>query len=191
MKRRNTVCVYCASSGDVAAEYVAEARRLGSLLASKGCTMVCGAGRTGLMGALADAGLDAGGRVVGVIPQFMVDRGWCHTGLSETIVTADMHERKQTMARLADAAIALPGGVGTLEELLEIITWKQLGLFDGPIIIVNTSGYYNPLIEMLGRAAAERFMKRQHAMLWAVAADASEAIELLDSMPDITAEQKY
>lgn len=191
MKRRNTVCVYCASSGDVAAEYVAEARRLGSLLASRGCTMVCGAGRTGLMGALTDAGMGAGGRVVGVIPQFMVDRGWCHTGLSETIVTADMHERKQTMARLADAAIALPGGVGTLEELLEIITWKQLGLFDGPIIIVNTSGYYNPLIEMLGRAAAERFMKRQHAMLWAVAADASEAIELLDRMPDITAEQKY
>ena len=191
MKRRNTVCIYCASSGDVAAEYVAEAGRLGSLLASNGRTMVCGAGRTGLMGALADAGLASGGRVVGVIPQFMVDRGWCHAGLSETIVTADMHERKQTMARLADAAIALPGGVGTLEELLEIITWKQLGLFDGPIIIVNTSGYYDSLIAMLHRAADERFMKRQHSSLWAVAADAAEAIKLLDTVPDITAEQKY
>ncbi len=117
--------------------------------------MVCGAGRTGLMGALTDAGMAAGGRVVGVIPQFMVDRGWCHAGLSETIVTADMHERKQTMARLADAAIALPGGVGTLEELLEIITWKQLGLFDGPIIIVNTSGYYRNAWSCRRRAVYE------------------------------------
>ena len=113
----------------------------------------------------------------------MVEQGWQHTGLSELLVVPDMHERKQTMAKLSDAIIALPGGCGTLEELLEVITWKQLGLYLNPIIILNTKGYYNPLLEMLQKAADEQFMRKQHMDIWAVAETPEQAIELVNTMP--------
>ena len=178
-----TITVYSASSGQVPAPYVEAAHTLGRLLAAGGHTLVNGAGRTGLMGACTDACLAAGGRAVGVIPQFMVDEGWQHRGMTELVVTPDMHRRKELMAEKSDACIALAGGVGTLEELLEIITWKQLGLYLKPIIILNTNGYYDALLAQLQRAADECFMRPQHTAIWSVAATPEEAIQLALTTP--------
>lgn len=178
-----TVCVYCASSTKIDPPYTDAARTLGTLLGSRGIRVVNGAGNMGLMGAVSDAALAAGGRVTGVIPRFMVEQGWHHTGLSELLVTENMHERKQTMLHLADAVIALPGGCGTLEELLEAITWKQLGLYLNPIVILNLKGYYDPLLAMFDRAIGEHFMGVRHAGLWQVARTPQEAVELAVSLP--------
>ena len=128
------ITVYAASSGQVPERYWQAAHQLGHCLAAHGHTLVNGAGRTGLMGATIDGILAAGGRAVGVIPQFMIDEHWEHPDMAEMIVTPDMHSRQERMAEMADACIACPGGVGTLEELLEVITWKQLGLFLHPIV---------------------------------------------------------
>lgn len=174
------ITVYAASSGQVPATYIQTARELGTLLAERSHTLVNGAGRTGLMGATADACLAAGGEAVGIIPQFMIDNGWQHTGMSRLVITADMHERKEQMAALSDACIALPGGVGTLEELLEIITWKQLGLYLKPIVVLNAENYFTPLLQQLERAIDERFMRELHRDLWKVAANAAEAIRLCE-----------
>lgn len=178
-----TVCVYCASSTKIDQAYVEAAQRLGELLADNKMCLVNGAGKMGLMAATSDAALAKGGKVIGVIPTFMVEQGWQHEGLTELIVVPDMHERKQTMAKLSDAIIALPGGCGTLEELLEVITWKQLGLYLNPIIILNTKGYFNPLLEMFKRAVDERFMREQHMAIWAVADTPEQAVELVNNMP--------
>ena len=178
-----TVCVYCASSTKIDPAYTDAARTLGTLLGSRGIRVVNGAGNMGLMGAVSDAALAAGGRVTGVIPRFMVEQGWHHTGLNELLVTESMHERKQTMLYLADAVIALPGGCGTLEELLEAITWKQLGLYLNPIVILNLKGYYDPLLAMFDRAIGEHFMGVRHAGLWQVARSPQEAVELAVSLP--------
>lgn len=178
-----TVCVYCASSTKIDPAYTDAARCLGTLLGSRGIRVVNGAGNMGLMGTVSDAALAAGGRVTGVIPRFMVEQRWHHTGLSELIVTEDMHERKRTMLRLANAVIALPGGCGTLEELLEAITWKQLGLYLNPIVILNLKGYYDPLLAMFDRAIGEHFMGVRHAGLWQVARSPQEAVELATSLP--------
>ena len=171
-----TFTIYSASSGQVPAVYLEAARTLGRLIASGNHTLVNGAGRTVLMGACTDACLSAGGKAIGIIPQFMIDQGWQHRGMTELIVTPDMHRRKELMASKSDACIALAGGVGTLEELLEIITWKQLGLYLKPIIILNTNGYYDALLAQLQRAADECFMRPQHTAIWSVAATPEEAI---------------
>ena len=178
-----TFTVYSASSGQVPAVYLEAARTLGRLIASGNHTLVNGAGRTGLMGACTDACLAAGGKAIGVIPQFMIDQGWQHRGMTELIITPDMHRRKELMAEKSDACIALAGGVGTLEELLEIITWKQLGLYLKPIIILNTNGYYDALLAQLQRAADECFMRPQHTAIWSVAATPVEAIQLALTTP--------
>ena len=178
-----TFTVYSASSGQVPAVYLEAARTLGRLIASGNHTLVNGAGRTGLMGACTDACLAAGGKAIGVIPQFMIDQGWQHRGMTELLVTPDMHRRKELMAEKSDACIALAGGVGTLEELLEIITWKQLGLYLKPIIILNTNGYYDALLDQLQRAADECFMRPQHTAIWSVAATPEEAIQLALTTP--------
>ncbi len=183
MKKIKSVCVYCASSSKIKPSYFEAADELGRLLAQNDMRCVCGAGNQGLMGTLADSVLDNGGKVLGVIPQFMINEGWCHKGLTQTIVTADMHERKERMAQEADAIIALPGGCGTMEELIEIITWKQLGLFLNPIVILNIDGYYDPLIAMLHNAIAENFMREEHARMWQVAQTPREAIELVQTAP--------
>ena len=159
------------------------ARQLGTLLAQGGHTLVNGAGHTGLMGASTDAVLAAGGEVVGVIPQFMVEQGWHHSGLTRLEIVTDMHTRKQRMASLSDACIALPGGVGTLEELLEIITWKQLGLYPNPIVILNVDGYYDPLLAMMRRAVEQRLMRPCHAALWTVASTPEEALRQVLETP--------
>lgn len=176
------ITVFCASSAMVDKTYHDAAYTLGKLLAENGITCVCGAGNCGLMRAVSDGTLDNGGKTIGVIPRFMVDNGWCHPHLTETIITEDMHERKETMSRLADAVITLPGGCGTLEELLEIITWKQLGLFHGEIIILNTNGYYNHLLSMLNHCVNEKFMKKSHSTLWHVAQTPKEAMDILNSI---------
>ena len=135
------------------------------------------------MRSVADAVLKNGGEVTGVIPHFMVEQNWHHTGLTELIEVTSMHERKQKMANLSDGIIALPGGCGTLEELLEIITWKQLGLYLNPIVMLNTEGFYNPLLEMLEHAAEEHFMRPAHLDIWKVASSPAEALDLLYSTP--------
>ena len=183
MNKIHSVCVYSASSTQIDPLYVDAAKRLGRLLGEKQIRLVNGAGNMGLMAAVADATLQAGGEAVGVIPRFMVEQGWHHTGLTELHVVNDMHERKQLMARLSDGVIALPGGCGTLEELLEIITWKQLGLYLNPIIVLNVKGYFDPLLAMLAKAVEERFMRVRHGDIWQVAATPDEAIELLFTTP--------
>lgn len=179
----SSVCVYCASSTKIPAVYFEAATELGRLLGERGLRVVNGAGNIGLMSTVSDATLAAGGTVTGVIPHFMVEQGWHHQGLTELIEVPDMHERKQRMASLSDAVIALPGGIGTLEELLEIITWKQLGLYRNPVIIYNINGYFNPLLELLKRAVEENFMLPVHASLWSVAETAEEAIHLIYTEP--------
>ena len=183
MNAIQSVCVYSASSTKIADCYFQAARELGELLGHHGIRLVNGAGNLGLMRACADACLEAVGQVTGVIPRFMVEQGWQHPGLTELIETEDMHTRKQTMARLSDGVIALPGGCGTLEELLEIITWKQLGLYLNPIVVLNTNGFYDPLLKMLNRAAEEHFMRPAHLDIWKVASTPTEAIDLLYSTP--------
>ena len=193
MKKDNqvNVCVFCASSANIDVRYLEAARELGTLLAQGGWRCVNGGGAVGLMGAITDGALDAGGEVTGVIPKFMVDKGWCYDRLEDVIVTADMHQRKQMMSDMADAVIALPGGVGTLEELLETLTWRQLGLVKKPVIILNTLGYYDPLLSMLQHAIDEGFMKPSHNQLWTVAATPQEAIDRLADDSAVELESKY
>ena len=183
MNQIHSVCVYSASSTKIASVYFEAAEKLGSLLAKQHIRLINGAGSIGLMRSVADAVLENGGEVTGVIPHFMVEQNWHHTGLTELIEVTSMHERKQKMANLSDGIIALPGGCGTLEELLEIITWKQLGLYLDPIIIVNVGGFFDPLLEMLERAIEENFMRRQHGDIWKVARTPEEAVELLQTTP--------
>ena len=193
MKRemKGNVCVFCASSANIDERYLADARELGRLLAQEGWRCVNGGGAVGLMGAVTDGTLDAGGEVTGVIPKFMVDNGWCYDRLQDVIVTADMHQRKQMMSNMADAVIALPGGVGTLEELLETLTWRQLGLVRVPVIILNTLGYYDSLLAMLHHAIDEGFMKPSHGQLWQVAATPADAVALLNDNNLVAFESKY
>ena len=183
MNNIKTVCVYSASSTKIPEVYFRAADELGRLLGNCGLRVVNGAGNIGLMRTVSDATLAAGGTVTGVIPRFMVEQGWYHDGLTELIVTETMHERKRRMADLADAVIALPGGCGTFEELLEIITWKQLGLFANPIVILNTDGYYDALLALFERAVRENFMRDQHSGMWAVAQTPEEAVRLIFTLP--------
>lgn len=178
------VVVYCASSAEIDLLYFDAASKLGELLAENGFTCVNGAGREGLMGALNDAVLKKGGRVKGIIPRFMVDAGWGHSHLTETIVTETIHERKAAMVKTADAVIALPGGVGTLEELAEIITWRQLGLYRKPIIILNVNNYYQPLLSFFEKMISERFMRESYRQLWQVVTTPEEAVTLIRTIPD-------
>ena len=177
------ITVYSASSGQVPAVYLDAAHELGKIIAQRGHILVNGAGCTGLMGATIDSCMGAGGQAIGVIPEFMIKEGWQHTGMTRLEVTPDMHRRKEMMAEMSDACIALPGGVGTLEELLEIITWKQLGLYLKPIVVLNTNGYYDALLEQLERAADETFMRPQHKDIWRVATTPEEAIDFCEHTP--------
>lgn len=177
------ITVYAASSGQLPEVYQQAAAELGFALARRGHTLINGAGCTGLMSATTDAVLAEGGKAIGVIPQFMIEQGWEHKGMTELIITPDMHTRKETMASRSDACIACPGGVGTLEELLEIITWKQLGLYGKPVVILNTNDYYTPLLAQFERCVEERFMRPQHAEIWKVAATPEEAVLLCETTP--------
>ena len=177
------IAVYCASSTKIRPSFFEAAAAVGRLLAEKGVGVVTGAGRLGLMNTVQEAALQVGGNVTGVIPEFMVKEGWHHEGLTELIVTRDMHERKQTIADMSDGCIALPGGCGTLEELLEVITWKQLGLYLNPIVILNQDGYYDALLSQLQTAVEEHFMRDVHADIWCVATTPEEAVERVLNTP--------
>ena len=168
--------IYCGSSAGKGSEFVLAARRVGELLALEGVEVITGAGATGMMRAVAEGALQAGGTVHGIIPRFMVERGWDYGALTHITVTDDMHARKELMAALSVGAIALPGGVGTWEELIELITWRQLGLYSGNIVVLNTGGYYNPLCEMMASAEREGFIQTDHLRLFTVASTPEEAV---------------
>src|SRR5580700_2743085 len=184
------VCVYCASSRIAHPEYRAAARRLGEILAQQGVGIVYGGGASGSMGALADGALDAGGRVIGILPRFMADLEWGHPGLTDLQLVEDLRTRKHLMLTLSQAAIALPGGSGTLEELLEAITLKRLGLYLNPIVLINTRGFFDPLLEVLRRAVAEHFMDTRHLSMWQVVATPDEIPQALASAPGWSAEAR-
>jgi hypothetical protein len=179
-----SVCVYCASSQACDGLYHEVAQRLGGLLAKAGWTVVYGGGRSGSMGALAEGALAAGGRVIGVIPRFMQDLEWGHDELSELHVVEDMRTRKHEMLTRASAVIALAGGTGTLEELLEAISLKRLGLFLGPIVLVNTMGYYEPLLAQLASAIDGRFMDNRHSGLWSVVTEPEAVLHAIETAPE-------
>ena len=163
--------------------YSDAAYALGKMLGEEGITLITGGGCQGLMRAVEDGALEAGGKAIGVIPQFMVEQNWQHPSLSELHVTPDMHTRKQQMAQMSEAVIALPGGCGTMEELCEIITWKQLGLYLHPIVILNINGYYDALIAQLERAVEEHFMGKIHSKIWCVANTPQEALQAIEECP--------
>ena len=177
------VCVYCASSRQADPIYADTARQLGQLLAQHGSTVVYGGGAVGSMGALADGTLAAGGKVIGILPQFMKDLEWGHTDISDLRLVADMHERKRLMMAEADAIVALPGGSGTFEELLEAITWKRLGLYFNPIVLVNTRGYYDPLVTLFQNAVDQRFMDTRHLAMWATVNRVEDVIPAIKNAP--------
>lgn len=173
---KKTITIYGASSAQLDPVYTDGAYRLGRAIALAGATLVSGGGRTGLMAAAEEGAMSAGGTTVGIVPEFMVERGWQHTGLTHLEIVPDMHTRKATMARMADAVIALPGGVGTFEELMEIITWRQLGLFGGNVVIFNINGYYDPLLTMFGESIRQGFMRPDHRELFTVVTSVEDAV---------------
>lgn len=170
------VCVFAASSSRIDPVYAGVAAELGREFAAKNVHGIFGGGGIGLMGTFADALMAGGGTVTGVIPGFMIDQGWGHDSVTDMIVTPDMSERKKTIFAMSDAAVALPGGVGTLEELTEVITLKQLGLFNKPIIIVNVNGFYDHLIEFFDHMVRGHFMRLEHKDIWQIVDRADEVI---------------
>jgi len=163
-------CVFAGSSTGARPEYAEAARRLGETLARRGHGVVYGGGSVGLMGVLADAALAAGGEVIGVIPRGLATRELAHAGLTRLHVVGSMHERKALMASLVGGFVALPGGLGTLEETLEMLTWSQLGIHSKPVGLVNVAGYYDDLLRLLTRAVDEGFLRRDHLRLFVAAA---------------------
>jgi uncharacterized protein (TIGR00730 family) len=160
-----TVCVFCGSRDGVRASYKALAQRMGSTLASRGLGLVYGGGQVGLMGALADAALKEGGEVIGVIPEALVVKEVAHAGLSKLHVVGSMHERKKLMANLSDGFVALPGGYGTLEEFLEVLSWAQLSFHEKPCGLLDADGYWKPLSSLFDKAVVEGFVRPEHRSL--------------------------
>src|SRR5664280_2046445 len=178
-----SVCVCCASSNRSSPIYLDAAARLGRILAENGITIVYGGSSLGSMGRLAAAALEAGGKVIGVLPRFMDDLEWGHRALSELRIVDDMHERKRVMLELSGAAIALPGGCGTLEELFEAITWKRLGWYLGPIVLVNVNGFFDSCIALLSRTVEERFMDERHRAMWSVVTEPEAVVDAIHAAP--------
>lgn len=179
------LCVFCGSSAGGRPEYAEAARQFGGLMARHGLGLVYGGGHIGLMGVLADAVLQGGGEVIGVIPQALVDRELAHAGLTELRVVGTMHQRKALMADLADGFAALPGGFGTGDELFEILTWAQLGLHARPIGLLNTVGYFDPLLAWLDCMVAEQFLRPQHRHLLLTADSPKALLNLLLQPPPV------
>jgi uncharacterized protein (TIGR00730 family) len=176
-----SVCVFCGSSPGANVQYAAVTKQLGGILARRGLSLVYGGGNVGLMGVLADAVMNDGGHVIGVIPQSLVDLEVAHTGLPDLRVVDSMHERKALMADLADGFVALPGGIGTLEEFCEILTWAQLGLHQKPCGLINLAGYFNHLLAFLDHSVSERFLRSEHRSMVLVAADPETLLDHLDA----------
>ena len=185
-----SICVFCGSSPGIRPEYAAAASGFGRLLAERSIRVVYGAGNVGLMGVLADAALAAGGEVVGVIPQMLVDRELAHRGISELRIVMSMHERKATMAALSDAFVALPGGLGTYEELCELLTWGQLGIHHKPVGCLNVCGYFDPLLRMVDHTVSEGFLREDQRRLFLSSVDAEELLVLLASRATMRHEER-
>ena len=180
MPELRSLCVYCGSNFGADPAFADATRALASLLARRGLRVVYGGGKVGLMGVLADTALAAGGEVVGVMPQHLIDREIGHTGITDLRVVGSMHERKALMAELSDGFVALPGGIGTLEELIEVYTWGQLGLHRKPLGLLNVAGYYDALAEFLDHAVRCEFLRPQHRAMLAVESDPSPLLGRLE-----------
>ena len=185
------MCVFCGSSPGLRASYGEAAEELGNLLVERGITLVYGGAGVGLMGRLADTVMDAGGEAIGVIPRALVDREIAHAGLTDLRVVESMHERKALMADLADAFVALPGGLGTLEELFEVYTWAQLGLHRKPCGLLNVEGYYDGIAAFLDHAVGERFLGEGHRRLLLVEPEVPRLFERLRSFSPSEATAKW
>jgi uncharacterized protein (TIGR00730 family) len=183
-----SVCVFCGSAAGNRPGPARAAARLGTLLAGAGLRLVYGGGRAGLMGAVADAALEAGGHVTGVIPEFLVARERGHQGLGEMHVVDSMHARKQKMFELADGFAVLPGGIGTLDETFEIIAWKQLGLHDKPVVIVDEDGYWAKLDSLIGELVADGFAGPATRALYTMVGSVEDVVDVFAAMPGATIE---
>lgn len=193
MKELRSVCVYCGSSNRVDDRYRTAATRMGTLLAKAGLAVVYGGGRVGLMGIVADSALAAGGEVVGIIPSHIRDMEIDHPGLSELHVVDSMHTRKMMMFDRSDAFVVLPGGLGTMDETFEIITWRQLGIHDKPVVLVNENGYWDPLLAMVDHMIETGFAQPEHRGLYRVVDGVDAVIDALRAEPEprISPETKW
>ncbi len=176
-----TICVFCGSSDKIHPHYLAAASQMGAAIAARGMRLVYGAGSTGLMGAVADGALQAGGEVIGVIPEYFNTPRLAHNGLTRLEVVDTLHQRKARMVELADAFIALPGGYGTLEELFEVLTWAQIGLHSKPVGLLNTRGYYDRLLSLVEHARDEGFIYAEHRALFTCSAAPDELLTALEN----------
>jgi hypothetical protein len=183
MRKRENICVYCASSQRCDADYHDAARRLGEVLAARGFTIVYGGGGRGSMGALADGALASGGKVIGIIPKFMLELEWGHPKLTELRIVEDLRVRKHQMLSQSQGLVVLPGGCGTFEELFEALTLKRLGLYIDPIVLVNTRNYFAPLISVLTHMVAEQFMGPRHLEMWQVVDAPDDVPQALENAP--------
>ena len=184
MQRIHTVCVYCGSSIRIADHYKQITQQFGRILAAEGCQLVYGGGRVGLMGLLADAVLAAEGRVIGIIPEHIQALEVDHSGLTELHIVDSMHTRKRMMFERSDAFVALPGGLGTLDELVEIMTWRQLGLHDKPLVMVNTEHYWLPFLSLLEHMIEAGFCRPEHRALIRVVESVDEVMDALHAAPE-------
>lgn len=176
MSHLNAICIYCGSNFGARPEFTAAAKKIGREIAENGATLVYGGGNVGLMGVAADAALQAGGEVIGVIPQSLVDREVAHLGVTELKVVKTMHERKAIMENLSDAFVAMPGGFGTLDELFEIVTWAQLGIHSKPIGLLNVNGYFDKLVDWMDDSVAQKFIRADHRGLISVDDDSKRLL---------------
>ncbi|MDT6961012.1 TIGR00730 family Rossman fold protein [Cupriavidus sp. SZY C1] len=180
-----SVCVYCGSSPGFRPEYAAMAQALGQAMAERGLALVYGGGKVGLMGVVADSVMAAGGKAIGIIPDALMQKEVGHRGLTELHVVRNMHERKQMMADRADAFIAMPGGVGTFEELFETFTWAQLGYHDKPVGLLNVAGFYDGMLAFLNHAVGEGFLKQAHADILHVSTSPADLLAQLAAAPRV------
>jgi uncharacterized protein (TIGR00730 family) len=176
-----SICVFCGANFNGDPSLLLAVNQLADVFAEKDITLVFGGGRVGVMGLIADAVLERGGKAIGVIPRFLMDKEVGHTGLTELIITENMHQRKQKMADLSEGVITLPGGFGTLEEFFEVLTWLQLGLHKNPIGLLNTGGFYDPLLLQMDRMVEQRFLKPDNRKLVLAHSEPGELIELMSS----------
>ena len=186
-----SLCIYCGASSGASPAYAQAARAMAGAMVERGISLVYGGGRVGLMGVIADEVMRLGGRATGVIPRALMDREVGHTGLTELHVVKDMHERKALMAELADDFVALPGGIGTLEELFEVFTWSQLGMHDKPVALLNAAGYYDGLIAFLEHAVRERFLSSEHAAVLMYEPEPTPLLERLRAFTPPTGVRTY
>jgi len=177
------VCVFCASSHKVDKKYFDVAEKTAKVLTESEITTVYGGGAVGLMGKLADVAMEEGGEVIGIIPSFMMDVEWGHKNISQLILVEDMHERKKKLVEDIDAIVVLPGGSGTLEEVMEVITLKRLGKFTKPIIFINTDGFYDSLFQFFDKMIEERFMREEHRAIWQVVNDPKDIVTAIQIAP--------